>query len=315
MSIHKIGILGTGTVGAGLATLAVGNGIPATVIGHSQTGLLRCRDAVVENLDQLVREFHITAENKQAALNLLTITAEWEELAGADLVFEAVREDLLVKRETIRRAESYLEPDVPILSCTSAILPSKLAETASVPQRVAAAHPFQPAHLQPLMELMGHAKNPPGFLQETASILRSDLDRQVVVLRKEIAGSLGNRIAQAMFRECLSLLENGVTTPEELDRAVHYAIGLRYSEAGLLEDFDDVGFELEEKIAEEVYPSLCNTSEIQPIVREGILRGQTGRESGKGFYDWSEKDQKEYERRKAGPFFKEVHWKFPKGAS
>ena len=315
MSIHKIGILGTGIIGAGLATLTVGNGISATVIGHSQTGLLRCRDTVVENLDQLVRKFYITPENKQAALNLLTITAEWEELAGADLVFEAVREDLFVKQETIKRAELYLRPDVPILSCTSAILPSKLAEAAAVPQRIAAAHPFQPAHLQPLVELMGHAKTPPGFLQETASLLRNDLDRQVVILRKEIAGALVDRLSQAMFRECISLLENGVTTPEDLDRAVHYAIGLRYGEIGLLEGFDDVGFELEERIAEKVYPSLCNTFEIQPIVKKGILTGQTGRESGKGFYDWSEKNQKEYEQRKAEPFFKEVHWKFPNGVS
>ena len=314
MSIQKIGILGTGTIGAGLATLAVGNGMSTTVIGHSQTGLLRCRDAVVENLDQLVREFHITAGNKQAALNLLTITADWRELAGADLVFEAVREDLSVKRETIKRAESYLSPDVPILSCTSTILPSKLAEAAAAPQRIAVAHPFQPAHLLPLIELMGHPKTPPDFLQETASVLRSDLDRQVVILRKETPGLLVNRLSQAMFRECFSLLEKGVTTPEELDRAVHYAIGLRYSEVGLLEGFDDVGFELEEKIAGEIYPSLCNTAEVQAIVRAGILKGQTGREAGKGLYDWSEKNQKEYEWRKAWPFFKEFHWKFPKEA-
>jgi len=142
--------------------------------------------------------------------------------------------------------------------------------------------------------------------------LLKELRRKVVVLKKCVPGFLVNRLAQALFRESIHLIEEGVCTPEAIDLAVKYAIGTRYASMGLLEYFDDVGFELESTIASNVYPDLCGSVGIQPLVKKGLLDGAAGRAAGRGFYDWGKKDQEDFSRRKCAPYFQGVlEWDMP----
>ena len=127
------------------------------------------------------------------------------------------------------------------------------------------------------------------------------LHRQVVVLNRSVPGLLVNRFAQALFRESIYLIEQGVTTAADIDRAVKYAVGMRYASIGLLEYFDAVGFQLESTIARNVYPDLCGTTELQKTVLDGLASGETGQAAGRGLYDWSEKDQDDFRRRKQSP--------------
>lgn len=311
MSLKQISILGTGTIGACLATLAVCNSLSTVVIGHSQSGMLRCRETVAANLRQLGDAELLSVQNQQAALRLLTITDDWRALSGSELVLEAVKEELQIKRSALGRAEGYVAPEVPLLSCTSALLPEDLAAQSLHPERILVAHPFQPAHLQPLVELVGHEKTPPELLDRVASLLERDLARQVVRLKRAVPGFLVNRIAQAMFRECLSLLEQDLLSPADVDKAVRYAVGMRYASIGLLEYFDDVGFALEAAIARSVYPSLCCDPEVQPIVLEGLKTGNSGLKAGRGLYDWSKKDIADYQFRKTAPFLQRLSWNLP----
>lgn len=306
--MRKAAVLGTGPIGACLATLAIGNGVPTVVVGHSQAGMLRCRDAVVQNLAELAGVGRLSPEDRQAALRLLTITADWSALKGADLVFEAVREELAVKRAVLGKIEEQAAPDTPILSCSSAILPAELARGAQHPERVVAAHPFQPAHLQPLVELAGHTATPPSLLEDLALRLETELDRRVVIVKNPLPGLIVNRVAQAMFRECLYLLEQDSATPEDIDKAVRYAVGQRYSSIGLLEYFDDVGFQLEAAIAEQIYPTLCSAKSVQDIVTQGLRSGRDGLRSGRGLYDWAGRDEADYHARKTAPFLHQTPW-------
>ena len=109
-----------------------------------------------------------------------------------------------------------------------------------------------------------------------------------------------------MFRESLDLLEKDVATPADIDRAVKYAVGMRYASIGLLEYFDAVGFELERAIAENVYPTLCNTDKIQKIVSDGIRDGRTGQKAGEGLYRWDEDSLADFRVRLQEPFLKSV---------
>lgn len=311
MPIEPIAVLGTGTIGACLATLCIGNGLTTVVVGHSQAGMLRCRETVAQNLDQLIAAGRMNETNKQAALRRLTITGDWAAISDAGLVFEAVKEELAVKRAALERAEQQVAADVPLLSCSSALLPEELAADCVHAQRVLVAHPFQPAHLQPLVELVGHGGTPPELLERVAEILERDLARQVVRLKRAVPGFLVNRIAQAMFRECLYLLEQEVATPEDIDKAVRWAVGQRYASIGLLEYFDDVGFALEAAIAQSVYPSLCSATDLQAPVLAGLRTGATGLAAGKGLYDWSAKDTASYLARKTEPFLRQVRWNLP----
>lgn len=157
-----------------------------------------------------------------------------------------------------------------------------------------------------------------GMLGETmqavdrALALLEALHRQVVVLNRSVPGFLVNRFAQALFRESIYLIEQGVTTAADIDRAVKYAVGMRYASIGLLEYFDAVGFGLEKAIAENVYPDLCGARDIQETVLRGLASGKTGQAAGEGLYDWSEKDGDDFRFRKQAPYFDGVRkWTMP----
>lgn len=124
-------------------------------------------------------------------------------------------------------------------------------------------------------------------------------------------GLLVNRLAQAMFRESLFLMEQGVATAEDIDKAIKWAVGKRYASIGLLEHFDEVVFALERDIAANVSPSLCDVKGIQKIVQKGLDSGKTGVAAGEGLYDWSGKDVAEFRMRKQAPYFEDLNWTLP----
>ena len=309
--MEKIAVYGAGTIGSCQATLIIGHGLPCTVIGHSEKGLARCRAAIEQNWDDLIAEGLAKESNTRAALALLTITNDPAALEGATFVFEAVSEGVEEKRAVYETVEQYAAPEAIIASCTSSIDAEVLAELTGRPENLLIAHPFQPVHMLPLVEVVRHRATSDAAVQRTLTLLEL-LHRQVVVLNRSVPGFLVNRFAQALFRESIYLIEQGITTAADIDRAIKYAMGMRYASIGLLEYYDAVGFDLERAIATNVYPSLCDTKEIQQTTLDGIASGLTGQAAGKGLYDWSIKDHDDFRRRKQCPYFDGVkEWTRP----
>ena len=309
--METIAVYGSGTIGSCEATLLIGHGLPCVVIGHSERGLERCRKAIEQNWDDLIAEGLATEKNKAAALKLLTITNDPVALAGCTFVFEAVAEGTEQKQEVYQAIEQYAAPNAVIASCTSSIDAEVLAKLTGRPENLLIAHPFQPVHMLPLVEVVRHEKTADETVSRTLALLER-LHRQVVVLNRSVPGFLVNRFAQALFRESIYLIEQGITTAADIDKAVKYAMGMRYASIGLLEYFDAVGYDLESTIASNVYPDLCDTKEIQSLVKEGLASGMTGQAAGQGLYDWSQKDGDDFRRRKQSPYFDGVkEWTMP----
>ena len=293
--MERIAVYGAGTIGSCQATLIIGNGLPCTVIGHSERGLERCRKSIEQNWDDLIAEGLATEGNKQAAMALVTITNDPAALQEHTFVFEAVAEGTEEKRAVYETIEQNAAPNVVIASCTSSIDAEILAGLVSHPERLLIAHPFQPVHMLPLVEVVRHEKTAEDTVTRTLALLET-LHRQVVVLNRSVPGFLVNRFAQALFRESIYLIEQGVTTAADIDRAVKYA----------------VGYELESAIAKNVYPDLCGTRELQQLVLDGLATGKTGQAAGQGLYDWSQKDADDFRRRKQSPYFAGVkEWAMP----
>ena len=309
--METIAVYGSGTIGSCEATLIIGHGLPCVVIGHSERGLERCRKAIEQNWDDLIAQDLATAKNKEAAMKLLTITNDPVALAGCTFVFEAVAEGTEQKQEVYQAIEQYAAPNAVIASCTSSIDAEVLAKLTGRPENLLIAHPFQPVHMLPLVEVVRHEKTADETVSRTLALLER-LHRQVVVLNRSVPGFLVNRFAQALFRESIYLIEQGITTAADIDKAVKYAMGMRYASIGLLEYFDAVGYDLESTIASNVYPDLCDTKEIQSLVKEGLASGMTGQAAGQGLYDWSQKDGDDFRRRKQSPYFDGVkEWTMP----
>lgn len=309
--MEKIAVYGSGTIGSCQATLVIGHGIPCVVIGYSEAGLERCRKAIAQNWDDLIANGLATEANKAAAMKLLTITNDPAALAGCTFVFEAVSEDAEKKQAVYAAVEKYAAPGVIIASCTSSIDAGILAKLVQHPENLLIAHPFQPVHMLPLVEVVRHETTADDTVQRTLALLET-MHRQVVVLNRSVPGFLVNRFAQALFRESIYLIEQGVTTAADIDKAVKYAMGMRYASIGLLEYFDAVGYDLEAAIARNVYPDLCDTKEIQQLVLDGFASGKTGQAAGEGLYDWSRKDADDFRLRKQSPYFDGVkEWTMP----
>ena len=309
--MEKIAVYGSGTIGSCQATLIIGHGMPCTVIGHSEKGLERCRKAIAQNWDDLIAEGLATEANKEAALALLYVTNDPAALAEHTFIFEAVTEGADEKQAVYEAAAKYASADAIVASCSSSMDAEVLAKLSPCPERLLIAHPFQPVHMLPLVEVVRHERTEQSVIDRTLSLLEQ-LHRQVVVLNRSVPGLLVNRFAQALFRESIYLIEQGVTTAADIDRAVKYAVGMRYASIGLLEYFDAVGFGLESTIAQNVYPDLCGTRELQKTVLDGLASGKTGQAAGQGLYDWSKKDGDDFRRRKQSPYFAGVkEWTMP----
>lgn len=309
--MEKIAVYGSGTIGSCQATLVIGHGLPCTVIGHSEKGLERCRKAIAQNWDDLIAEGLATEANKEAAMALLHITNDPAALADHTFIFEAVTEGPAEKQAVYEAAAKYASEDAIVASCSSSMDAEVLAKLSPCPERLLIAHPFQPVHMLPLVEVVRHERTEQSAIDRTLSLLEK-LHRQVVVLNRSVPGLLVNRFAQALFRESIYLIEQGITTAADIDRAVKYAVGMRYASIGLLEYFDAVGFGLESTIAQNVYPDLCGTRELQKTVLDGLASGKTGQAAGQGLYDWSKKDGDDFRRRKQSPYFAGVkEWTMP----
>lgn len=308
MEGRKAGVAGTGRIGAGLATLLAGNGFSVAVVGRRESSVTRCLAMARENLDDLVRQGLLTSADRETIAGRITGGVDYGSFTGCEMVMEAVSEEIAVKRSVFQQIEAAVEEQTMLVSATSAIPAAVIAEHLRLPRRFAVAHPFQPSHLLPLIELVPGPQTDPAVLAQMKAWLEA-LGREVVVLQKDVPGFVVNRLAQALFREALYLVGQGVVTPADLDKAVKYAVGMRYANIGLLEYFDDVGFALEAEIAKSVYPSLCSSQEIAPIVRQGLRDGATGRSAGRGLYDWTEKDEQDYLKRKNAAFYGCFDWK------
>ena len=300
----------TGVVGAGMATLMAGHGCEVTIVGLDEDDLRRCRGILEGNLDELVQQGLATEKNRAAILRRFTLTTDTQALKDCIFVLEAAFEDVNVKKGIYQQVEAVIAPDALMASTTSAIPVELLTANMARPERFAVTHPFQPAHMLPLVELVGGPNTSPATIDRLRVFLE-ELDREVVTLHKSVPGFIINRLAQALFRESLYLVEQGVVSVADIDKAIKYAVGMRYASIGLLEYFDDVGFNLECDISKTVYPDLCSTRAIQQIVLDGLASGKTGRSVGLGLYDWSKKDDVDYLRRKAAPYYACFHWDMP----
>ena len=244
-------------------------------------------------------------------MDLVTITNDVSALRDCDIVFEAVSEDVNIKQRVYSIITEVCGRDIIVASTTSSIDAAILAEKIENPARFLIAHPFQPVHMLPLVEVVRHTETSEETLHQVCTLLK-DLNRQVVMLNRSVPGFLVNRFAQALFRESIYLIEQGITTAADIDRAIKYAVGMRYASIGLLEYYDAVGFELERAIALNVYPDLCDTKSIQKTTLVGIASGRTGQKAGQGLYDWSEKDEDDFRYRKQAPYFEGVRqWHMP----
>ena len=175
---------------------------------------------------------------------------------------------------------------------------------------LAVAHPYNPPHLVPCVEVVKSSYTSEEALLFITKLLES-VGREVVVLNKGAAGFIVNRIQFAMYREALYMVEKGCATPDEIDRALMFSIAPRYTSIGLFEHFDNAGLDTDKSVADYLMGELCSDPHTPKALAKCVEEGNLGVKTGKGMIDWSKRDLNDLRRRASAPFLKFFHWKLP----
>lgn len=229
---QKVVCFGAGLIGSGWATQYGLKGLQTVLLDISEAKLNASREMIMSNLDLFVREQIITKEESEWILDKLIFTMDFEKaLRGATFIQENGPENEEIKRSIVEQIEQYAPDEAIISSSTSGLLISKIASNAKHPERIIGAHPYNPVHLIPLVEIVKGPQTSDAVLEQAVAFYRS-VDKEPVVLNKELPGFISNRLALALYREAVDIVENGICSFEDIDNACLYGPGLRYGLLG-----------------------------------------------------------------------------------
>lgn len=229
------------------------------------------------------------AELEAAAARLTPIPDLADAVRSADYVAEAIVEDLPTKQALFGELDALCRPDAVLASNTSSLMPSALAEPTRHPERVLVVHYFNPAHLIPVVEVVLGPRTSPQTVETVTCLLRA-AGKTPAVLRKEGPGFIANRLQSALLREALHLVEDGVTSMEDLDAVVSLGFGRRLAAFGPFAIADMAGLDVWQAITAYLFPRLSNADQSPPLLADRAAGGDLGLKTGRGFYDWAPED-------------------------
>jgi 3-hydroxybutyryl-CoA dehydrogenase len=292
VSDRRVLVVGTGTMAPGIAATFALAGSSVVVCGRSSDRTAECI-ARAHAMMAFCEEEGIAPGT--SGLNRGTIEASTDlrsAAGGCDVAVESVSEDLAVKRAVFSTLEDSAHALALLATNTSGLRITDIAEELRHPERVVALHFWNPAHLMPIVEVAGGQKTSADTV-ERASRLTESIGKLPVVLRTEVLGFLGTRMQQAVVREAVALLDAGVASAKDIDRAVTTSFGIRFPITGPLESADISGLDVIAAIHSYLLPELNVSASPQRGLRERVGRGDLGVKAGRGFFDWSARDPEE----------------------
>jgi carnitine 3-dehydrogenase len=237
--ITKAACIGGGVIGAGWAARLVLNGIDVAIFDPDpETG--RKLAEIVAGARRAYGK--ISPEGLPCEGTITFAASIAEAVDGADLIQESVPERLELKHKVLVEIDAHARPNALIGSSTSGLKPTDMQAPMARPERLVVAHPFNPVYLLPLVEIVGGEKTAPEFI-ERARALYAAIGMKPIVIRKEIEAFVGDRLLEAIWREALWLIKDGITTVEELDDIIRYSFGLRWAQMGLFQTYRIAGGE------------------------------------------------------------------------
>ena len=291
--LSNISVVGAGLMGHGIAQAFAQKKHNVTLYDLSERILEQALNQIASDLETFVEEDILEKQDIADILSRINLTTDLHHAAsGADLVIEAAPEDLDLKTDLFTKMDRYA-PDHTILASNTSMLPiSRFGSQVSRKEKLIITHWFNPPAIVPVVEIVLGNETSEETVQTTFQLLK-DIGKQPVRVRKEIPGFLVNRIQTAMFREVLSLLEQGVASPEDIDTAVKGSFGLRLGVIGVLETMDMAGLDLMYKGTRHLYQYIDHSTEPQRVLQEKVEQGALGVKTGKGFFSYATGDTSE----------------------
>jgi 3-hydroxybutyryl-CoA dehydrogenase len=280
--IRTVGVLGLGTMGAGIAQVCVQAGFD--VVGREVSTELgeRANERIEHYLSRGVEKGRLTAEETDVALARLRLTTGIADLAGCDLVIEAAFEDLEIKRGLFAELDGVLGPDAILATNTSALSVTEIAAATSRPERVVGMHFFNPAPVLPLVEVV-RTELTDGDVFDRAYAFAGALGKEPIACH-DTPGFVVNRILIPLLNDCVRVLDEARVTPEDVDRAMRFGTNWPLGPCALI---DLIGVDVHVHASEALYDALREPRMAPPprLVRMAQA-GHLGRKTGRGFYTY-----------------------------
>lgn len=278
-----VAVIGAGTMGHGIAQVAAVAGYTVKLTDARVEALDAARTRIADNLAGAVQRGKLTREDADAALARVSTSPDMRSsVRDAQLVIEAIVEDLAVKREVFAALDAFARPDAVLATNTSSLSVAAVAEATTRPERIVGIHFFNPVHIMKLVEVIVHARADQTCVDAATSFART-VGKTAIVVR-DSPGFASSRLGVILGLEAMRMLEEGVASAHDIDTAMELGYG---HPMGPLRVSDLVGLDVRLHIAEYLHRELrAPHFEAPAILREKVAKGELGKKTGRGFYDW-----------------------------
>lgn len=290
MAIQTVGVIGAGSMGSGIANVFALNGYNVVLRDIEDRFVKGGYDRIDKFMSKSVQKGKMTEEAKQEVLSRITLTTDLQDLKDVDLVVEAVLEDMDLKQSVFSQLDEIVREDVILATNTSSLSITEIAAATKRSDRVAGMHFFNPAQVMKLVEVVrGYSTS-----DETVDTLKQVsevLKKEVVEVKKDVPGFIVNRIMIPQFIEAIKVLEEGIASKEDIDKAMRY--GLNHP-MGAFELQDYAGVDIGYHVMEYFQKEFADNRWAPPLLLKNMMRaGRYGKKVGKGYYDYEKKQEKE----------------------
>jgi 3-hydroxyacyl-CoA dehydrogenase len=283
-----VAVVGAGAMGHGLATQFALVGADVALVDHRQSNLDAARDRIRDAVAFLA-EAGLAGTTPDAAVDRVAFTLDLEAgVADADVVLESISEDLDAKRDLFGRLAAAAPEDAVLASNTSSLSIDAIA--AAVPDargRVAGCHWWYPPYLLRPVEVVRGEHTAAETVTRLEAFVEA-ADRDPIVVERDVPGFVWNRVQFAVVRECLHIVDEGIASVADVNRAIRDGYATRTAAIGPFETVDIAGLELFETIASELYPHLATAAEPQEPLTRRVREGRTGIDAGAGFFEYDD---------------------------
>ena len=292
--LQHVSVIGLGTMGHAIAQNMAVAGHPVTAYDSSFVTRGNAPDRIKANLKQLVNAQLLQEDSMIDVLDRITICdTEQDAVRNASFITEAIVEDLELKQELFTRVENQVDRSTIIASNTSSFPITLIAKLMQYPERAIVTHWFNPPHIIPVVEVVPGQKTAVETT-ETVYDLLEHAGKLPVLLNQEIPGFLVNRVQTAMFREIWDLLDRGIASAEQIDRAIRGSMGLRLAAMGPLSIVDYAGWDVTTSVYGNLIPDQRNDYSLPPRIENMVKNNHFGVKTGHGVFEYPEEHRERY---------------------